>query len=196
MYNLNQHEWANTIYTLTLLLFLISGLIIRNKTNKSTLLKQLGIWFAIIFVGVVLYNFKNQILGSFLPYKPIIKKDNSIEIRKSSDDHFYISAEINNKSVLFMVDTGATNTILSIKDAKRIGIDIHNLKFNIPYNTANGIIYGASAKINEIKIANAVFKDVWISINKEDMGTSLLGMNLLNRFKGYSVLDDRLIIYY
>jgi aspartyl protease family protein len=196
MYNLNQNQWANAIYSLVLLSVLISGLIIKNRQSKSRLLKQIGIWFAIIFVGVTLYNFRYEIIGAFIPNKPIFRNDNSIEIRKSANDHFYITLDINGTSVLFMVDTGASSIVLSLRDAKRVGIDIKKLKFNIPYNTANGIIYGASAKANEIKIKDIVFQDVWVSVNKNNIGTSLLGMSFLNKFKGYTVLNDRLLLYY
>ena len=196
MYNLNQNELANIAYTLILLLFLISGLFIRSKTDKIKMLKQITVWLGVIFIGVVLYNFKNQIISGFIPHKPLVMENNVIKIQKSSDGHFYTTLKINNKSVLFMIDTGASHTTLSMKDAKRVGINIGNLKFNTPYNTANGITYGASTKINEVKIANIIFKDVWVSINRSGMDTSLLGMSFLSRFKGYTVLDDRLMIYY
>jgi len=196
MYNLNQNEWANIIYTLVLLSFLVSGLFIRSNSSKIKMLKHISVWLGIIFIGVVLYGFKNQVIKSFLPYEPIITNGNKFEIQKSSNGHFYLTVKINKKSVLFMVDTGASQTTLSLKDANRIGINIGNLKFNTPYSTANGVIYGASTKISEIKIANLIFQDVWVSINRNGMGTSLLGMNFLDKFKGYAVLNDRLIIYY
>ena len=41
-------------------------------------------------------------------YNYVIENDNSILIEKSYDGHFYLPLSINNKEIIFLVDTGAT----------------------------------------------------------------------------------------
>lgn len=199
MHNLDSNEWANVIYGLIILSVLINGFVFRRTLAKSKILKYLAVWFAVIFTGVVGYSFKDDIkygLARLVPYKPIKRGDNKLEIRKSSDDHFYIELKINEVSVLFLVDTGATDTVLTLKDAKKIGVDIQSLVFNKAYSTAGGTTYGASIKLDKVMVTDIEFKEVWVSVNKTKMKTSLLGMNFLERFKGYLIVDDRLILYY
>jgi len=195
MHNLGQEDLANLIYGVVLLSFLISGYFFRGTIEKSKAMKQIGIWLAIIFVITVAYGLKDKWISAFVPSKPNVTS-NKIEVSKSSDSHFYISMKINDKSVLFLVDTGATDTTLNIKDAKKVGINVDKLIYNKRYSTANGTIYGASATVKKVEIENLVFNDVGISVNQNDLTTSLLGINFLNKFKSYEIRGDKLILYY
>jgi aspartyl protease family protein len=195
MHNLGQDGWAQLMYGILLLSFLIGGYFFRGNIEKSKAIKQIGIWLAIIFVVTVTYGLKDKWMQAFLPHQPIVK-ENSIEIQRSSDNHFYIIMELNNKEILFLIDTGATDTTLTLSDAKKVGIDTDNLIYNKKYSTAKGTVYGATVKLAKVQIENLVFNDVWVSVNREGLSTSLLGMNFLKRFDGYDIRGDTLILYY
>ena len=47
----------------------------------------------------------------------------TIELRRGSDGHFHATLEVNGEPVRFMVDTGASDIVLSRRDAERVGID-------------------------------------------------------------------------
>ena len=93
-----------------------------------------------------------------------------------------------------MVDTGASDTSIGIKDAKRVGIRTTGISFNKRYQTANGVIYAATSYAKNLKVGNIVFKDMPISIARSDIKTPLLGVNTLRQFKKYEVSQDRLIL--
>jgi aspartyl protease family protein len=93
-----------------------------------------------------------------------------------------------------MIDTGASDIMLSISDAKKIGINTNNLIFNRPYQTANGRSFGASIKLKEVEISGIKFKDIYASVNEGDMGVALLGMSFLRRFSKYEFFQDRLVL--
>lgn len=195
MFNFNGNDWGNLLYQLVLLGILISSAFIKTTTDRGNKLRQLVIWLAIIFVGVVVYNNK-YLLKNFIPYLAAENGENQLEITKTSDNHFYITLNIDGTNVLFLIDTGATTTTLTLNDAKRLGIDIDNLKYNQIVNTANGSTYNASIELHNIKIGNKIIDSLWVMVSRDLDGNSLLGMNFLNKLSGYDVRSDRMTLYY
>ena len=114
-------------------------------------------------------DLKQRIFSELNPSKPSIDKENKIIINISQDQHFYIQAKINQKDILFLVDTGASDITLAKEDAKKVGINLNKLTFNRLYQTANGKSWGASTIVEELNIANSSFKNVNISINQNQM---------------------------
>ena len=195
MFNLSNGEWSSFIANILILGILISSFFIRTNTENGNKFKQLAIWIAIIFFGVIFYN-NRYLFKNFIPYVATEVGDKKIEIQKSSDNHFYIALKINGTNVLFLIDTGATTTSLTLNDAKRVGIDTSNLIYNQIVNTANGTVYNASAEVKNIEIGSHKIDSLWVLVNKDMDGNSLLGMNFLNRLKGYDIRQDRMVLYY
>lgn len=197
---LSSSEQQNLVYSLFLLLFLLSSLFFRKNFKFSQIIKYLTIWSIIAFIIIILYsyrfefeNFKNRIAGEINPNKAIISQDKII-INISADGHFYVNSKINNKPIKFMVDTGASDIVLSLEDAKKIGINIDNLIFNKIYNTANGKVFGASTQVKTLEISGIKFHDVRISVNSAKLDISLLGMSFLRQFNRYEFFQDKLIL--
>lgn len=195
MFDLTQGEWNNLIYSIILLAMLISSLFIRSTTDINKKLKNLSIWLFIIFLIVILYN-NRFLFKNFIPYNAYDTGNNELKILKSNDNHFHISIDVNGKKVLFLIDTGATTTTLTLKDARRVGIDTEKLSFNVPLNTANGLSFAASAEITDIQIGNFTVDSMWILVSKDLDGESLLGMNFLNKLRGYDIRQDQMTLYY
>ncbi len=118
----------------------------------------------------------------------------SLVIRAAPGGHFLLDALINGVRVRFMVDTGASDVILTSEDARRVGFNKRNLKFNRAYQTANGIVRGAGVTLREVSIDQLSLYDVRASVNEGQMHTSLLGMSFLSRLRGYEVADNELIL--
>jgi aspartyl protease family protein len=93
-----------------------------------------------------------------------------------------------------MVDTGASDVVLSPADARRLGFDLAELKFTRIYQTANGTVRGAPVRLRRITIGPIEIEDVRASVNGAPMGTSLLGMSFLGRLMGYEVTTDTLTL--
>ncbi len=194
------NDWQNFIYLFLILLVLLSSLIARRDFAFSKLFKALAIWALIGFVFVVIYSyrfefsaFKNRILGELNPSDARFEEDRLI-INLSQDGHFYLNVKINHKEVRFMIDTGASDIVLSKNDARKIGINLNELNFNRIYQTANGRSFGASVRLDEIEISKVKFFDVNASINSGEMSVSLMGMEFLRRFKRYQFYQDKLIL--
>lgn len=195
MFNLTQGEWTNLIYSILLLSMMISSMFIRSTTDNSKKFKNLAIWLTIILVVALLYN-NRFLFKNFVPYQAYDTGNNELKITKSNDNHFYIAVNIDNKKVLFLIDTGATTTTLTLNDAKKLGIDIDRLNFNVPLNTANGVSFGASTEVYNIKIGDFTIDSMWVIVSKDLDGKSLLGMNFLNKLNGYDIRQDKMTLYY
>lgn len=195
MFNLTQGEWTNLIYSILLLSVMISSMFIRSTTDNGKKFKNLAIWLTIILVIALLYN-NRFLFKNFVPYQAYDNGKDELKITKSNDNHFYIAINIDNKKVLFLIDTGATTTTLTLSDAKRLGIDIDRLNFNVPLNTANGVSFGASTEVYNIKIGDFTIDSMWVLVSKDLDGKSLLGMNFLNKLNGYDIRQDKMTLYY
>ncbi len=198
--NLNESDWQNFAYIALLLAFMAPRLLSREMPFAKTL-QYIALWgfVALFFVSLYTYRyqlieFKDKIFSAVSPTSPTINKNGQIVIKIAQDGHFYIDTKINNLDVRFMIDTGASDVIISQKEAKRIGVNFEKLNFNKIYQTANGKTSGANIVLDEIWIADQKFEKVNASINKSEMGQSLLGMSFLKRFNKYEFYREELIL--
>ncbi|WP_081326545.1 TIGR02281 family clan AA aspartic protease [Wolbachia pipientis] len=147
------------------------------------------------------YNSSNLVLDGttisnriLAPYKGKVQGDGSVEFSRARDGHFYIQAQINNRNITFLLDTGATDIVLSHKDALHAGIDVQNISNFKIYETAKGFIEAKIVEIPEMKIGHFLISNVQASVNSYSMSRSLLGMSFLKHFD-FMIKDDTLILY-
>ncbi|MCE3255201.1 MAG: Transporter [Rickettsiaceae bacterium] len=197
----NSSDLLNIVYLSLLLTLLASSVLFKSHLKASELAKQALWWSVIILVILVAYSFrydfyriKDRLSAELFPSRAVISEDKKISISAANDGHFYIDINVNSKPVRFMVDTGASDTTLNLSDARRVGIDPNRLTSFRRYQTANGTVFGGLAVVEKMEIAGIEFDNVTVSVNSSNMGTSLLGMNFLNRFDRYEFYQDRLVL--
>lgn len=110
--------------------------------------------------------------------------------------HFLVTAEVEDVEILFLVDTGASQVILTVEDAERLGYSIESLDFSDRFQTANGAIRGAPLLLSELRIGDLQIDDVRASVIRAPMSTSLLGMSFLSRLEGYEVGEEGMILHW
>ena len=74
-------------------------------------------------------------------------------IVKAADGHYWATAEVDQRTVRFLVDTGASAVALTRGDAARLGIDPARLNYDRPVATALGGERAASVTLDHIDIA-------------------------------------------
>jgi len=173
---------ANLIYLLILLIGVGSFIFgdFRNKLGQN--LQSAAIWVLIFFGAVVLYGFKDSIEGQLFPRTSIQQIGDEIVLTRSRDNHFYATLTINGADITFVVDTGATNVVISRDDALRIGLNPDELNYMGRAQTANGTVRTADVRLDEVRFANRTDRNLRASVNGGELDTSLLGMAYLNRF--------------
>ena len=163
--------------------------------------KHLGIWTAVVVALVLGYSFRGDLMGLFqrvrselIPSYPVQAAGGDMVVARDQDGGFVVMGQVNGQPVRFLVDTGATDIVLSPADAQRIGVDLSSLPFGKPVETANGMGYGAPFTADRLQVGSIALTQVPMSINKAPMSTSLLGMAFFNRMKSFRVEGDRLFI--
>ncbi|MEQ8228627.1 MAG: TIGR02281 family clan AA aspartic protease [Rhodospirillales bacterium] len=164
-------------------------------------LRHAAIWVAVGALLLLGYSFRGEFMalgdrmvGELLPHRAAQGPGGSVTIRAGDHGHFVAEARVNGVAIRFLVDTGASEVVLSPRDAERLGFDLDKLAFNRTYQTANGTVTGAPVRLEEIRIGSITVKDVRASVNGAEMKRSLLGMSYLGRLGGYRVEDDRLTL--
>jgi aspartyl protease family protein len=110
------------------------------------------------------------------------------------DGHYYISAEVNGASIRFVVDTGATDLVLSQEDAVRAGLDLDALQYSGRANTANGVVRTAFVELDTVRLGTAQDRNVRAVVNEGEMDGSLLGMGYLQKWGRIEIADGELIL--
>ncbi len=205
MFDLNQDDTVRLVY-LTVLLVLIVGSVGLGRTRAAAKFRHIGIWVLIAAVLVVIYVYRAPFIDFAAPVVRELTPSRVVEVssadgqrellvHRSNDGHFHIDANANGANVRFLVDTGATTTVLTLADARRAGIDVDTIAFNRPVQTANGTAYYASAWLNSLTIGPTRLSSVPVGVMPQNaLDTSLLGMNTINRFSSWRIEGDKLVL--
>lgn len=114
-----------------------------------------------------------------------------IILQSSTHGHYVATGKINNKNVVFLVDTGASYVSVPEAVAKRIG-----LKKGAPLmvSTANGTVTVYATILGSVSIGDIVLQNIKADINPHMQGDEiLLGMSFL-RYLSVSHEGDQLTI--
>lgn len=185
-----------------LFLALVGGsLIVHRRVPAGHMLRNAAIWLAIGGVLLAAYSLKDQaallgqrMAGEILPFEAMETAPGQVTIRRSSGGHFLARATIDGVSVRFLVDTGASDVVLTQADARRLGFDPGQLTYSRLYRTANGTGTGAPVRLQSLRIGPIIVTDVRASVNGAPMDRSLLGLSFLNRLSEYRVRADEMML--
>jgi len=179
---------------LVLLAAAVGGYFIAHNRGNLSKLAQQGMVWALIFVGVVAgYGLWGDIQRDLAPRQAMLG-GGQVEVPRMFDGHFYLTLRMDGAPVEFVVDTGATDVVLTLQDATKIGIDPERLAFTGQAYTANGTVRTATATVSEVRLGEITDRNLRVSINEGEMDQSLLGMAYLRRFSKIEIADDRLVI--
>jgi aspartyl protease family protein len=185
---------ARFFYLAILGMAVAAGVFYNYRDRLGTALQHAAIW-ALIFVGVTIaYGFKDNFNAQLYPDTAQSLDDRTISLKRADGGHFYARVRVNGTEIRFLVDTGATNLVLSQQDASRIGLSLDNLSFNMPANTANGRVFGAGVVLDRVELGNFIDRDVRAVVNGGRMDDSLLGMTYLDRFRSFNVEGDTMLL--
>jgi aspartyl protease family protein len=205
MFDFSDSQSVRIVY-LSVLLVMLIGSIGLGRTRYAAKFRYLGIWFLIAVGLVVLYTYRAPVLDMAAPVLSELKPSHVMEVvgpagqrelvvRRASDGHFKVDAEVNGVPVRFLIDTGATTTVLTTADAKRAGIDTATLAFDRAVQTANGLAFFARTWLTSLAIGPYRLATVPVGVMPANtMDTSLLGMSTINRFSSWRVEGDRMVL--
>ena len=98
-----------------------------------------------------------------------------------------IQATLNNKrSAKFVVDTGASYTLISNALARDLAIDVGNNPKTLPFQTANGLIQAPVTSLESIAVGGMEIRNLPAAVHDavpDPEVAGLLGLNFLSNFR-------------
>lgn len=183
---------AQLIY-LGLLLAAVGGWVLVEYRKRLGLALRTALAWGLIFLGVMAgYGLWSDISRDMIA-RQTVGEGGQIAIPRSPDGHYYVTLEINGEPVRFMADTGATNIVLSMDDARRLGIERESLLFLGEAMTANGPVRTARVTLPEVQLGPFSDESVPAYVNEAEMDLSLLGMEYLGQYH-VELSRDRMIL--
>ncbi|HEY7716797.1 MAG TPA: TIGR02281 family clan AA aspartic protease [Candidatus Binatia bacterium] len=98
-----------------------------------------------------------------------------------------IQATLNNKrAAKFVVDTGASYTLISNALARELAIDLGPNSKTMPFQTANGLIHAPITNLDSIAVGGLEVRDMPAAVHDaipDPQVAGLLGLNFLSNFR-------------
>lgn len=186
-------DMARLIYLALLLVAVCGYVLIEFRRRPGRSFQQLAVW-GLIFMGVLAgAGLWSDIRRDVLPRQTVLEGDR-IEAPLAADGHYYLMAEVNGVPVRFVVDTGATEVVLTLRDAQRVGIDTGTLAYIGQARTANGLVATAPVRLDSISLGPVHDENLRAVVNGGEMDTSLMGMTYLTRFARVEFSRDTMVL--
>ena len=194
-------DWSHVAFGVGLVALISAGLLRVPRLRLGRTAAQAVIWLAVMAVLAAGFSFRGELgsvarrtLSELAP--GVWGRDDPHELVLDRDeaDAFAVRGQVNGQDVRFVIDTGASDIVLSPDDARRLGVDLSRLEFARVVETANGAGRSARYTARTLVVGRMALSDVPMSINGTPMSSSLLGMSFLKRLESFQVKDGRLYL--
>jgi aspartyl protease family protein len=205
IFGLENDQFASML-TAGLLVTTLSAGMVAARPSLGEVTRNIAAWAVIILVMLTGYlyryelqDFASRLSAGLIPGSPLSVTDSegnvAVTVEKLGNGHFEARALINEKPVRVMIDTGASTTVLTVEDARAVGIDVEALRFAVPVSTANGVTEAAHARVQSVTIGAITRGPMPILVAQPgSLRQSLLGMNFMGTLSGYDVRGDRMVL--
>ncbi|MDP6717153.1 MAG: TIGR02281 family clan AA aspartic protease, partial [Pirellulaceae bacterium] len=162
----------------SLLLLIIGPAVFAGRLRGN--LRNLMVWAGLLVVVALAYtawqqgNLAPQTIRAELdPHRSVVHGDGEARITADAGGDFVVEALVDGVPVVFLVDTGASDVVLSRADAGRVGLDPDSLAYTRAYATANGTAFGAPVRLASVAVGSVALDDVRASVSQSGLNTSL-----------------------
>ena len=185
---------ARLTYLIILGVAIAGSYLVSNRKNLGKTLQQAMIW-GLIFLGVIAgVGLWDDIRQTTMPAMATMIGTDQIKLRRAADGHYYVNTLVNGKTVRFMVDTGASDIVLTQSDARSIGIDPDKLNYIGTAYTANGAVSTALVRLDSLSIGPITDTGLRAVVNGGELDQSLLGMSYLQRYTSVAFSGGFLVL--
>ena len=187
-------EIGNLIYLVVLGGVLLGSVLLSRLNEVSKVLKEAGIWVILFVVVIAVVAGWQDIRTAGGQFSSNVTEQGEIIIPQQRDGHYHLTLTINGAAVDFLVDTGASDIVLTQSDAEKIGFDTKQLEYWGTASTANGTVRLAVVRLKSVELGPYKDTNIRATVNEGQMSTSLLGMAYLDRFGSIQIEKDRMIL--
>ncbi|MEQ8401546.1 MAG: TIGR02281 family clan AA aspartic protease [Roseovarius sp.] len=191
---MSEFDYARVFYLVLLGGAVVLWFFAQNRNSLGKITQQAIIW-ALIFVGVIAaVGLWGDIRNTVMPGQAVVAEDGRIELPRAADGHYYLTADVNGQPIRFVVDTGASQIVLTKADAEAAGLATEELSFVGRAFTANGEVRTAPVRLERVEVGPLVDEDVRAVVNEGELDQSLLGMEYLQRFTSVEITNGTLVL--
>jgi len=198
--SLSSDQIAQIVYLVLLGTVLGSYALVAMRHQLGQFVRMLLLW-GLLFTGVMAGwgLWQSVMLPTFTVQHT---GEEAIELRRGRDGAFRLTLEVTGREgmepqpVHFIVDTGATDIVLTLEDAKALGFSENDLTFLGTARTANGIVRTAQVRLEGVHVGDHQHHNIRALVNEGELHVSLLGMTFLSRFARIEMAGDRLRLEY
>lgn len=117
-----------------------------------------------------------------------------IRITADPRGHYVVNGTADGVPLQFMIDSGATNIVLTKSDARKLNVG--PLRFDITTSTANGAVQSAAVTISTLTVGSHTATGVSALVNGGELDQSLLGMSWLSQFRSIEIKNGVMTLYW
>jgi len=121
------------------------------------------------------------------------RSDHVIRIKADARGHYIVRGTADGAPIEFMIDSGATNIVLTKADASRLQLGA--LRFDITSSTANGPVQNAPVTIGTLTVGSHTATAVPALVNGGELDESLLGLTWLRQFRSIEIRGGVMTLY-
>jgi len=182
------------VYLVVLGAAVVAWFISQNRQSLNKTMQQAMAWVFIFVGAIAVVGLWEDIRSTVGPAPQMTVTGETIEVPRSYDGHYYLPVGVNGEPITFLVDTGASQIVLSEQDARLIGIDPDQLNYLGRASTANGEVRTAPVRLDSLELGPIADHGIAAWVNEGDLRQSLLGMDYLHRFSNIQFTDGRMIL--
>lgn len=109
--------------------------------------------------------------------------------------HYRTTISLNGRTLEVVVDTGATVVALRYEDARALGLVTPADRYDVPVQTANGVLHAKRLRLDSVRLGGIVVRDVdAMAVPEGALAESLLGMSFLGRLHRMEARAGRLLL--
>lgn len=196
---LTDDQIARLVYLVLILVSVGSYAVVATRGRILTFVRHLLLW-GVVFVGAAAaYGLWDTL--SLQTVAVETPNGDGLVLRRSFDGQYHLTLDVTGPNgavtpVSFIVDTGASEMVLTQRDATKLGFDVAALNFLGVASTANGITRTAQVRLDRVALEGHQAENVRALVNEGELHGSLLGMGYLERFARIEITRDRLRIVY
>ncbi len=187
-------DLTSLVYLIILVALIGGWFLAEYGRSMGRLLRMASAWGMIFFAFIAAYGLWDDVRDDLIPQQSVLEDGARIEVPRRNSGHFHLMLELDGVPVNFLVDTGATDIVLTEADARRVGLDPDTMPFIGRARTANGEVETAYGSIDQVRLGPIVHSNVSVAVNRGEMPGSLLGMSYLNRFDRIEISGDTLTL--
>lgn len=204
VFGIPDDAFAESVALACWLVFLGAGVF--GSGRIGNFVRNMMIWIVILLALSAIYLYRYdlreagaELTAGLIPGLPVtrigLNGATEVILHKTQNGHYETSAWVNGHRIHFLIDTGASDVVLSYRDAEAIGLDPAKMSFTQTISTANGKANAASVNLDQISLGPIRREDVRASISAPGMlDESLLGMDFLETLTSFQMSRDVLVL--